>query len=180
MGNGSGVSLIIGPAKVYDNFLPTIIAQKLLDIVLSEEFPWYYNHCILTDDIQSGYQFTHTITRNGEVNSRWSQLIDPFVSRLGNPLVDRAKFNLNHPESEHRRSGFHIDSINQTTAVYYMNTTNGGTEFEDGTFISGIGNRIAIFDSNIRHSGVSHTGNCSRIVLNLNYVFSASDDDTFS
>lgn len=164
MGDGSSVSV-----KVVDDFLPERLLRQITSVVLSDQFPWYYNQYILTDDSASGWQLTHTFVRDGKVNSTWMALLDPFLLRLGNPLITRAKLNLNYSECGHRRSGLHIDSIDQTTSVFYLNTTNGGTEFEDGTTVAGVKNRMVTFDSNLQHTGIAHTGDGPRVVLNLNY-----------
>ena len=54
-------------------------------------------------------------------------------------------------------------------AILYLNTNNGGTKFEDGTFVKSKANRVAIFPQHIKHAGVWCTDRKLRYVLNLNY-----------
>ena len=57
-----------------------------------------------------------------------------------------------------------------TTSIFYMNTNNGYTEFEDGTKVESIANRIVSFPFNMEHTGTSCTDEQTRIVINFNYV----------
>jgi hypothetical protein len=56
------------------------------------------------------------------------------------------------------------------TAIYYLNGNNGYTEFEDGTKIETVSNRIVIFDGLKKHRGVSQTDTTFRYVINLNFI----------
>ena len=90
-------------------------------------------------------------------------------------LKIRAKLLTRTPEIE--ESDFHTDimgpteeKISQmTTAIYYVNANNGYTEFEDGTKVESVENRIVIFPSNIKHRGTSCTNEQTRMVINFNY-----------
>ena len=56
------------------------------------------------------------------------------------------------------------------TAIFYINTNNGYTYFEDGQKIESIENRMVMFPSNIPHAGATCTDEDRRVVLNLNYL----------
>ena len=43
-------------------------------------------------------------------------------------------------------------------------------EFEDGTIIKNVANRIVEFPSHIKHRGVSQTDTKTRILMNINYL----------
>ena len=49
-----------------------------------------------------------------------------------------------------RRTPYHIDMENVTTAIFYLNTNNGGTKFK--TFIKSRANRIVFFNSDHPHA----------------------------
>jgi hypothetical protein len=55
------------------------------------------------------------------------------------------------------------------TAIYYLNTNNGATRFEDGTEISSVENRFVVFDSDNSHTAVSCTDQKARFLINFNY-----------
>ena len=57
-----------------------------------------------------------------------------------------------------------------TTAIYYLNTNNGYTEFkEDGKSLSEE-NKLIIFDTEKEHRAVRQTDTKSRIVVNINFM----------
>ena len=57
------------------------------------------------------------------------------------------------------------------TAIFYINTNNGYTEFQSGVRVSSVANRVCIFDSNLKHRGVTRTeGEHQRVVVNFNYA----------
>ena len=73
----------------------------------------------------------------------------------------------------------HVDlTMNQTTAIFYFNTSNGWTEFEScGTKIESIANRLLIFSGDKYHCGTSCTDQHARVVLNINYIPGITFDD---
>ena len=56
-----------------------------------------------------------------------------------------------------------------TTSIFYVNTNNGYTEFEDGTKIESVANRMVTFPTNLKHRGTSCTDEKIRVVINFNY-----------
>ena len=56
-----------------------------------------------------------------------------------------------------------------TTSIFYINTNDGYTKFEDGTKIESIANRMITFPANINHTGTSCTDEQTRVVINFNY-----------
>ena len=88
----------------------------------------------------------------------------------------RIKANLNPRLTEPFYSNFHTDILGLdvedfifTTAIFYINTNNGYTEFEDGTIVESVANRLVTFGSNIQHRGVTQTDEQTRILINFNY-----------
>ena len=54
------------------------------------------------------------------------------------------------------------------TAVYYINSCNGYTYFEDGYKVKSVANRIVIFPRDTQHSGTT-SSDSYRQVINFNY-----------
>ena len=84
----------------------------------------------------------------------------------------RVKANMNPATAEHTRLGqFHSDfTFPCTTSIFYLNTNNGWTEFEDGTKATSVANRLVTFPSHMKHVGFSCTDEQVRVVINLNYI----------
>ena len=157
-------------AKKIDNFLSEEDFIPLSDMLNSFYFPWYFNDqiCYESDGLS---QFTHTffeeLTRSS--NSDFYPLVECFLDKLEVKELIRIKANLNVKTEVPIQTGYHIDYPDATTAVFYLDTNNGGTELNKTTFVESVANRIVIFDSNIQHTGVTCTDQKKRISLNFNY-----------
>ena len=105
-------------------------------------------------------------------SSSFFSIIEPNLKLLGVTKLYRIKANLNPRTVFHRKGGWHIDFVNDPpfkTAVYYVNTNNGWTEFKNGGRVKSVANRMVIFDSNLEHQGVTCTDEKRRVVINFNY-----------
>ena len=153
--------------QVIDNFLSEDEFKNLRSYISSTSFPWYFG--LVTTDSKIA-QFVHTFYANDAPTSTWPQ-VEFFRLRLNMASLVRIKVNLN-PRTETvqvHKDAFHTDYPDITTAVYYLNTCDGYTLFEDGTKVNSVENRIVIFDSNMRHTGTSCTNESGRLVMNINY-----------
>ena len=64
---------------------------------------------------------------------------------------------------------FHVD-VNEdckTAEIFYMNSNNGYTLFENGDTIESVKNRVVIFPSQYMHTGVNTTDSKYRMVINV-------------
>ena len=174
------------PYYIDDNFVPLEIQNKLEFSILNDEqdFPWYYNEDVVYDN-DNQYQFTHAIhTCKGispqndiDYTSPYFDFFKPFVYKLGIRKPLKIKLNLRPRTLVHRKTGYHIDiekgvlgvGEGKNTAIFYMNTCNGWTEFKKGGKVKSVANRMVIFDSNLEHRGVTCTDEKRRVVINFNY-----------
>lgn len=158
--------------EVIDNYLPEANYLALVGEIMSHNFPWFFDPKITHEitDSPYDYQFVHTFFKDNKAWSPSYALLDPLFANIQPKAIIRAKANLNPATGEHYYGGWHSDlNFPCTTAVYYLNTNNGWTEFESGEKVESVGNRLLIFDSNMIHSGVTSTSSKARAVLNLNY-----------
>ena len=141
--------------QVIDNFLSEGEFKNLRDYISSTSFPWYFG--LVTTDSKIA-QFVHTFYANDAPTSTWPH-VSFLRAKLNMAALVRIKVNLN-PKTETlqvHKDAFHIDYPDITTAVYYFNTCDGYTLFEDGTKVNSVENRIVIFDSNMRHTCLLYT-----------------------
>jgi hypothetical protein len=98
-------------------------------------------------------------------------LLEPILLKLNPSAILRIKANLTPRADKIIQHGFHVDisHFKGKTAIYYINTTNGYTVFENGTKIESVENRMVIFDSTIKHTGTTCTDSRNRCVINFNY-----------
>ncbi len=162
--------------QVIDNFLGDYQFKSLQTILMSNDFPWFYNYRTLPPSHPHHnpkiFQFTHVFfnSESGQISPVYADLMGSLTSKLNVRRLIRLKANLNTRTLFHRRGGYHIDmDYKCKTAVYYLNTNNGWTEFKKGGKVKSVANRIVIFDSNQEHQGVSCTDENVRLVINFNY-----------
>ena len=170
-----------------------IINPMLNESILN--FPWYFRYKYyaepditvtgtpshhkysLNDEALDQFQFTHTFYDDNAPQSPYMQQINCFLDLLQPVALFRIKGNLltrlptivSHP--------FHVDmgflseekQKEWTTSIFYVNTNNGYTIFEDGTKVESVANRMLTFPANMKHTGTTCTDQQSRIVINFNY-----------
>ena len=72
----------------------------------------------------------------------------------------------------HDKGGYHIDGYDCShTSILYMNTNNGWTHIKGYDRVKSVSNRMVIFDSNLKHTGVTCTNEKRRVMINFNYDF---------
>ena len=161
--------------EIFDEYLNKDIFKSIQNVFINNyNFPWYYNEKVANIDEEFHFyrhQFTHMLFRENQgICSDFYQYIVPLIEKINTPMLMRVKANLGTRTNEHVEGGFHTDSkLNHKTAVFYLNTNNGYTLFENGEKVESLENRLVVFDSNIPHTGVSQTDTKVRCLLNINY-----------
>ena len=157
--------------QVIDNFLPEKQFEMLRSIIMSYYFPWCYWWGRGDDEITKDF-FFHNFYRKGEIQpSGYFNILGPSAQKLvgGDGELIRVKAVLTTQTTEHHNSGYHQDYDDITTAIYYINTNNGWTEFKDGGKVKSVANRMIVFPCALKHRGVSCTNQMKRVVINFNY-----------
>ena len=111
----------------------------------SADFPWYFNPTVVTapPKIDTYFQFTHFFYRKGMWCSDHSWVLKPILEKIKPLSILRIKANLNPRETKHIEHGFHndfafTDNAKITTAIFYVNTNNGYTLFENGDKVKSV------------------------------------------
>ena len=167
-------------AVIYDNYLPKTYFKKLQKWFFSSEPNWKYNqHKVKDTESTDSFQFVHMFYAPYMPKKGWPviedkvNLLETLLYTLNPYIVIKIKANLTPRTAVPDKTDFHIDLgdfLGQKTAIFYLNTNNGYTEFEDGTIVESVANRICVFDGSERHRGVSCTDEKMRVVINLNYI----------
>ena len=158
--------------EITDNFLNKETFKSIQDLMLNNDFDWYYSNSITSEDLdRKEFQFIHIFYANGEPRRSYP-IIDPIIKKINPFCLVRIKANLLTITPKIKEYDFHVDYKNKqnlTTAIFYVNTCDGYTIFKDGTKVESIANRLVEFDSNLEHTGSSCTDQNIRVVINLNY-----------
>jgi hypothetical protein len=167
--------------NVIDNFLTPSEAHRIESFLFSLNFPWFYGDRVVSDsDISNiecseidNYQLSHLFYRNYTFTGQFHNILDPIIKKLEAESLVKIKANLNPRTETIVKHGYHRDlPIDCLTAVYYVNTNNGYTEFKTGDRIESISGRLLVFNSSEYHTGSTCTDKSARSVINLNFFSS--------
>lgn len=160
--------------QIVDNFLPVEQFKPIQSLLLGPEIAWFYNPYVVHENENGtdSFQFTHTFFRpNIGPTSGHYDILQSCIEKLNVQVLIRCKANLNPVTSEPITRTFHTDyDIVGKTAIYYINTNNGFTIFEDGTKIESVENRMLIFNTHYKHTGITTTDTKARVLINFNYI----------
>ena len=157
--------------EIKDNFLAKKDLTEL-DNLIGTSFPWYLQQ-EMVEGANDGCWFSHIIY-NEDVPG--SDLYDPIIKMFKNYLnyvsLIRINTNLLLRQETPSISDFHTDYSSEkiTTAIFYLNTNNGATEFKDGDRIDSVRNRLIMFPTNTLHRAIGQTDVATRIVFNFNFI----------
>ena len=161
--------------KVIDNFLTSYQFQSLQNVLMGDNFAWYYREGIVDVPQHGRFQLIHPFYVDGKPVSPYYSLLESGLSKLNIKRIVRIKANLIPKTVFPRFNGYHIDmedvpsDLKVKTAILYVNTNNGYTKFKKGGKVKSVANRMVVFDSTLEHAGVTSTNQNTRVVVNFNY-----------
>ena len=184
---------------IIDDFLPKDEFNKLQEIVMSREFPWFYVDCasapygaFIAENAMETMGWVH-IAFSKNNNTRSPML--PYFSTLLNTIVER--FNLEiirvRPSMKSHKNGFTENNYNlphvdyffpHTSIVFYINETDGDTWVFDQVFtempeptkftvkqrVSPKPNRLLLIDGLQYHTASNPINSDCRVIVNINGV----------
>jgi len=158
--------------KTIQNFLDTETLSNIKNILLGENFPWFYSNFTGNDKDYSDSFFYHYLFSNNQQSSLYfNSVLMPLISKLNFNYLLRAKINFYTKKNKFIKTAFHIDSTEKhTVALFSINTNNGFTLFKDGNKIPSIENQMLIFDGKLEHCSVSQTDEKYRININIDII----------
>ncbi len=162
--------------KLIDDLLTYQEWQELHDYFL--DCNWvYHQHIVGEDEKVDHFQFVHFVQVATPfptpIDNKPLSTIQPVLKKLNIDFLLRAKVNLSTRTHEAIQTDFHCDTEqNNLTAIYYLNTCNGKTRFENPDIgdVDSVANRLLIFNSHQKHCTVTATDVKARVVININYL----------
>ena len=165
--------------EVHDNYLSETDFNQLKNLLLGNNFPYHLQDCKVSEG-DGFFQFTHIFYDAQVVKSKYFDNLHPILDKLNPVSLIKIKSNLQikdtqivttdmHRDIEFGYSNFRDPIENQKTGIFYMNTNNGKTIFEDGEEIESVENRLIIFPASKFHAGTTHTDTRYRCLINLNW-----------
>ena len=165
--------------EVHDNYLSETDFNQLKNLLLGKDFPHHLQDCKVSEG-DGFFQFTHIFYDEQVIKSIYFDILHPILDKLNPISLIKIKSNLQmkddqivttgmHRDIENGYSNFRDPIENQKTGIFYMNTNNGKTIFEDGEEIESVENRLIIFPALKFHAGTTHTDTRYRCLINLNW-----------
>jgi uncharacterized protein YecE (DUF72 family) len=170
--------------NVVDNFLDKSEYNHIIGSTVTQQFPWYFNSKKIDDvNIDYNFQFVHNVIQNGKIDSPVTfEVLKPLLNKLKPKGLIRIKLNLTTKTSKIIKYPLHRDinvkdekdieqlkKDNYKVAIFYMNSNNGYTYFENKKKVKSVANRLLKFDNIMNHSGTTCTDENQRVVININY-----------
>jgi hypothetical protein len=174
--------------NVVDNFLDKseydTLYNHIIGSTVTQQFPWYFNSKKIDDvNIDYNFQFVHNVIQNGKIDSPVTfEVLKPLLNKLKPKGLIRIKLNLTTKTSKIIKYPLHRDinvkdekdieqlkKDNYKVAIFYMNSNNGYTYFENKKKVKSVANRLLKFDNIMNHSGTTCTDENQRVVININY-----------
>ena len=164
--------------EVYDDFLDDEKFRCVQREMLGLSFNWHLSSvldpkvdtidCNELENIQFSNWMYHGLEPVGPEYGIVKDIVGDH--RLGITALVRIKANLTMRTPKVIKHGFHRDGkCHHTSAIYYVNSNDGYTEFEDGKTVKSVANRFVEFPANTKHRGVSQTDTDFRYVINFDY-----------
>jgi hypothetical protein len=165
---------------IVDNFLPPSLFNDIQQLTLGDRINWAYCPNATSDNTPDEFYFSHTVFADNP----------PYASPLFNDikpilyfLDDRLKFYIDSlirinctlctNRGKTMPQAMHVDfDMPHYTGIFYCNTTNGPTIFEDME-VESIANRFVLFDGQKRHAATIQDDCHARvnIVFNMQGYF---------
>ena len=171
--------------KFHDDFLSEKEYIPIYQYFLDNKFgydgegvSWWWTDGVVEEG-DGLFQFTNLCyAKDKLLNPIMYQVLMPIINKIKPMALHRIKANLTLNkviQDVDPVKLLHVDSPychnrgNMTTGIYYVNTNDGGTYFEDGTMVESVANRFVFFPCNIKHAGVPCSDKTRRIVINFNW-----------
>ena len=171
--------------KIFDNLLEKKDFEFIQHHMMGSQFPWHKG--IVTNekrdiplcDELDNIQFCNWIYKMNEPGGPEIKIVNSIINHpiLAMTSLVRVKANMTIRSNKIIEHGWHRDGyFGCNAAIYYVNTNDGYTKFEDGTKVESVENRLITFNSQDTHTGTNCTNQKVRCVLNFNY-YSATKDE---
>jgi|TARA_R110000787_G_scaffold96530_1_gene199954 hypothetical protein len=164
--------------RVVDNFLPKKEFIELKKLLLSNNFPYFFNNKVVLNKKVSqkdNYFFVHLVYNDelpGKINSPYFDYIKKIIlNKLNIKKLIRVKINCYPKTSKKIQHGFHKDyPYKHNGLILSINTCNGSTTFKSNKKIVSIENKALFFDPSKLHGSTTCTDQQCRINIAINYI----------
>jgi len=167
--------------QIFNNFLDQEVFLEIKKFIMSPRCQWRYVNYIAhkdgRDNDNDGY-FVHsfkdchpqTFEDRYPVSPHFP-LIIKILEKIKYQNILRIRSSLYPRRDIQKPDPFHVDySFPHKVCIFYVNTNNGYTMFENGEKIPSVENQLATFDGSEKHCSVVQTDTSARYIVNINIL----------
>ena len=171
--------------QIISNFLNKKDFLEIKNFIMSPRCQWRYldfiAHKDKRDNDKDGY-FVHSFTDRdpNTLKERFQESPNlPILSNLMNKIKEKTKYqnilrirsSLFPRRDAQKPDPFHVDyTFSHTVCIFYLNTNNGCTMFENQEKVPSVENQLVIFDGQKKHCSVVQTDTSARYIININII----------
>ena len=182
--------------KIEDNYLKQKDFDDIQELFLGNNLFWYFKYrfydsgsdyrptlnpntgpLAMDNDKLDCFSFIHTFYEGIAPQSPFFERLHSILELLQPTSIMKIRANLITRLPNIVENPFHSDLSELSeekqkqwmTSIFYVNTNDGYTMFEDGTKVESVANRMLSFPANMKHTGTSCTNIQTRILINFNY-----------
>ena len=167
--------------QIFNNFLDKEVFLEIKKFIMSPRCQWRYVNYIAhkdgRDNDNDGY-FVHSFKdchpqtfEDRYPESPHFPLIAKILDKIKYQNILRIRSSLYPRRDVQKPDPFHIDyDFPHKVCIFYVNTNNGYTMFENGEKIPSVENQLATFDGNEKHCSVVQTDTSARYIVNINIL----------
>ena len=167
--------------QIFNNFLDQEVFLEIKKFIMSPRCQWRYVNYIAhkdgRDNDNDGY-FVHSFKdchpqtfEDRYPESPHFPLIAKILDKIQYRNILRIRSSLYPRRDVQKPDPFHIDyNFPHRVCIFYVNTNNGYTMFENGEKIPSVENQLATFDGSEKHCSVVQTDTPARYIVNINIL----------
>ena len=167
--------------QIFNNFLDQEVFLEIKKFIMSPRCQWRYVNYIAhkdgRDNDNDGY-FVHSFKdchpqtfEDRYPESPHFPLIAKILDKIKYQNILRIRSSLYPRRDVQKPDPFHIDyDFPHKVCIFYVNTNNGYTMFENGEKIPSVENQLATFDGSEKHCSVVQTDAPARYIVNINIL----------
>ena len=167
--------------QIFNNFLDQEVFLEIKKFIMSPRCQWRYVNYIAhkdgRDNDNDGY-FVHSFKdchpqtfQDRYPESPHFPLIVKILDKIQYQNILRIRSSLYPRRDVQKPDPFHIDyNFPHRVCIFYVNTNNGYTMFENGEKIPSVENQLATFDGSEKHCSVVQTDTPARYIVNINIL----------
>ena len=167
--------------QIFNNFLDQEVFLEIKKFIMSPRCQWRYVNYIAhkdsRDNDNDGY-FVHSFKdchpqtfEDRYPESPHFPLIVKILDKIKYQNILRIRSSLYPRRDVQKPDPFHVDyNFPHKVCIFYVNTNNGYTMFENGEKIPSVENQLATFDGSEKHCSVVQTDTPARYIVNINIL----------